>query len=247
MILLIYQIFANEISPETTETSQVPKEAFVFLATGLTETKMRSMKQIIDELGGVLVKQFSRSVTHIVTCADEKGCTRRTLKYLYGIVTGKWIVGFDWLLDSLKMKKFISPGPYEIRGDLNGMLGPTKGRESYKVEKQNSTTQLFNGITIYIHGEFQAPDPTKSDLMGLIVLGGGKVLKTITTNINSNNDKIEKFILLCSAKTITQEEIQGLQTNYGSSSYILSHVWLLDCVSNYEVLPFIEYTLSINT
>ena len=34
-------------------------------------------------------------VTHIVTATNSKGVCPRTIKYLNGVVTGKWIVNYD--------------------------------------------------------------------------------------------------------------------------------------------------------
>ena len=34
-------------------------------------------------------------VTHIVISVDENGYCPRTMKYMYGLLTGKWIVNFE--------------------------------------------------------------------------------------------------------------------------------------------------------
>ncbi len=38
---------------------------------------------------------FPVPVTHVVTATDKAGTCARTLKYLLGVVSGKWIVSLD--------------------------------------------------------------------------------------------------------------------------------------------------------
>jgi hypothetical protein len=41
------------------------------------------------------VNVYGPTVTHIITTADQDGCARRTLKYLFGILAGVWIVNYE--------------------------------------------------------------------------------------------------------------------------------------------------------
>lgn len=43
-------------------------------------------------------------VTHIVTVVDEENVCNRTMKYLLGVLTGKWIVSFDCKYDVIRLQ-----------------------------------------------------------------------------------------------------------------------------------------------
>lgn len=49
-----------------------------------------------EMLSGVkVIKNWDSSVTHIIASTDENGACRRTLKFLMGILEGKWILNIE--------------------------------------------------------------------------------------------------------------------------------------------------------
>ena len=49
-----------------------------------------------ESLSGITVlKKWDSRVTHVIASVDENGACRRTLKYLMGILEGKWILTID--------------------------------------------------------------------------------------------------------------------------------------------------------
>ena len=51
---------------------------------------------MLERLCGVTVlKTWDSRVTHVIASVDENGACRRTLKYLMGIIEGKWILTFE--------------------------------------------------------------------------------------------------------------------------------------------------------
>ncbi|KAG9157607.1 hypothetical protein Leryth_026757 [Lithospermum erythrorhizon] len=63
-------------------------------------------KGIITEFGKVagvkIVKNWDSSVTHVIASTDENGACRRTLKFLMGILGGKWILTIEYLFYILR-------------------------------------------------------------------------------------------------------------------------------------------------
>ena len=43
----------------------------------------------------------SKEISHVVVKTDEEGMTERTLKYLYGVASGVWVLSITWIIDSL--------------------------------------------------------------------------------------------------------------------------------------------------
>lgn len=49
-----------------------------------------------ERLSGVtLLKNWDSSVTHVIASTDENAACRRTLKFLMGILEGKWILSIE--------------------------------------------------------------------------------------------------------------------------------------------------------
>jgi hypothetical protein len=137
------------------------------------------------------VKDFSE-VTHVITSVDKKKQCHRTLKYLYGIMLGKWIVTpqckFDTrddllhsliyifltgLMDSMKAKKWLPEIDYQVKGDAKSGLtnAPQKGRQRL----ENNEDLLFADMRFYFTGEFQGSH-NKKDLSLLVVAGGASLM-----------------------------------------------------------------------
>lgn len=58
----------------------------------LRETRLRGISQLFTALNLYSVV----AVTHIVTATNnKKGICPRTMKYLNGVLTGKWIVSYE--------------------------------------------------------------------------------------------------------------------------------------------------------
>jgi hypothetical protein len=84
----------------------------VVLATGLSREERNRLKKCVQMMKGMCVDEFEpkgkektsatfklfdnfNTVTHIVTFVNNEGHCPRTLKFLKGILGGKWIVNFD--------------------------------------------------------------------------------------------------------------------------------------------------------
>lgn len=49
-----------------------------------------------ERLSGVTVlKKWGPGITHVIASTDENGACRRTLKFLMGILEGKWILNTE--------------------------------------------------------------------------------------------------------------------------------------------------------
>ncbi|CAK9304047.1 unnamed protein product [Gordionus sp. m RMFG-2023] len=136
------------------------------------------------------VEKFDPSVSHLVTfnsnisnnndnqtqiCAKT---TKRTLKYLMCVLSGKWIVSDIWLHECIKNQNLMGEIPYEIEGcitkdrNFSTKLAPIKGR----IAKENKILGLFHGLKIYLKGQFEHPNPSKSEILTLIKLGQGQII-----------------------------------------------------------------------
>ncbi|XAR72517.1 Ubiquitin--protein ligase [Bertholletia excelsa] len=147
-------------------------EKFVLCCSTLVSEE----KEIISEfekLSGVkILKNWHPSVTHVIASTDENGACRRTLKFLMGILEGKWILNIKWIKACMKAMEPVDEQPYEIGVDIHGVRdGPRLGR----LRILNKQRKLFDGCNFYFTGDFV--HSYKGYLQDLVITAGGNVLQ----------------------------------------------------------------------
>jgi len=177
----------------------------------------------------VIARVYSPSVTHIITSSqqttqnDEKfRLAKRTLKYMLGILGGKWIVDFEWVEKSQLCGKWLQEKPFEISGDtIYGRTNaPMKGRQQI-LHKEGG---LFSGMLFYLHLPFTSQDPSEQEVQHLINCGGG----TISLKLPLLNEASNISLILCSP-SLDIQAAKSLSAKSGVRT--VSLVWVLDCIS----------------
>jgi len=80
-------------------------------------------------IGAEVSLTYTCAVTHIIVQLDEENCAQRTLKFLYGVASGKWIVGVDWVHQCIRENRLIDEEPFEAL-DMDGEDGPRRARQT---------------------------------------------------------------------------------------------------------------------
>jgi hypothetical protein len=80
-------------------------------------------------IGAEVSLTYTCAVTHIIVQLDEENCAQRTLKFLYGVASGKLIVGVDWVHQCIREKRLIDEEPFEAL-DMDGEDGPRRARQT---------------------------------------------------------------------------------------------------------------------
>ncbi|KAK9055985.1 hypothetical protein SSX86_027072 [Deinandra increscens subsp. villosa] len=143
----------------------------VLCCSALTHTEKETIEKF-EKLSGVTVlKNWDSRVTHVIASVDENGACRRTLKYLIGIIEGKWILNIEWIKACLEVKKPVDEQLYEINIDIHGFKGGPKLGRSRLLNKE---PKLFSGYKFFFTGDFVAS--YKGYLHDLIVAAGGTIL-----------------------------------------------------------------------
>ncbi|XP_022240476.1 BRCA1-associated RING domain protein 1-like isoform X2 [Limulus polyphemus] len=218
-------------------------EQLVLLGTGLNNIQKTQLQKCASLLKGSLASNFSSDVSHIVVACNKNGYCQRTLKYLHGVLTGKWIVTFQWVEVCLEDKQRVAEEGFEVPGTTNqpNSNGATRGR----LNKQKQLPSLFVGCHFYFHGNFVSPCPPKEDLIALVKEGGGVVLTreprpevlemekpTVPYHAAPSSDLSSVSYFIVSQNTTT-----GYR--YNLKSPLICHVscfWLLDCIGAFEIL-----------
>ncbi|KAE8663547.1 Protein BREAST CANCER SUSCEPTIBILITY 1-like protein [Hibiscus syriacus] len=142
-------------------------------------------KEIISEfkrLAGVTVlKRWDSNVTHVIASTDENGACKRTLKFLMGILEGKWILNINWDKACIKTMKPVDELPYEISIDVHEIRdGPRLGRLRLHNKSGSNggcmlrCNQRFLTRKFYIMGDFEPS--YKGYLQDVVIAAGGIIL-----------------------------------------------------------------------
>lgn len=164
-------------------------------------------------------------MTHIIVGCNEKGLCPRTVKYLRGIIDGKFVVSYDWFLASLSAGRYVAEEPYLIRGD-EVIDRPTNAvQRSLEAHRGDPLHRLFTNVTVFLAGSFSPPAPSRKDLSEMIVGGGGKV---ITRKPSAHDPSV---IIICDSP----QELAKYDT---FPNHLTTHL-LLDAISQYLPLSSI--------
>lgn len=156
------------------DISSVDGGPLCILGTALNREQKMELHKKAMFLKAKIVEEFNPEVTHIVSGVNKEGMCPRTLKYLKGVLAGKWIVTIDWLRTCEEYEESISEEPFEVPGTSTNpnSLAPYNGR----MNRLKQLPRLFDGCQFYFHGTFNYPTPEKEDLIELVKFGGGHVL-----------------------------------------------------------------------
>ncbi|KAL0205646.1 hypothetical protein P9112_000953 [Eukaryota sp. TZLM1-RC] len=178
------------------------------LSTGLTKEQHVELEKVLTLLGGKLKSRWSRSVTHVVSTLDSNRRAKRTIKYLQGVVSNCYVVGFDWVEKSLIANQWVDELPFLSSGDATVNGGPLIAVRN----SRSRTPGIFSGWTFTLKPPFFGID--SNGVEGLILASGGKVVKERADGkflflvgqkdkvIDCDHVMIDWFLRCCSANQV---------------------------------------------
>ncbi|KAF6139512.1 hypothetical protein GIB67_015469 [Kingdonia uniflora] len=203
---------------------------WVLCCSGVTDAE-KEIVSTFTKLAGVLVlKTYDPSVTHVIALTDENGACRRTLKFLMGILDGKWVLKIDWVIACIKAMEPVAVEKYEISLDIHGIMdGPRLGR----LRALNKQPKLFNGFTFYFTAIFMPS--YKMYLQDLVAAAGGIVLQRKPVSLSTSG--LPTFIIYnheCDSDskspcTLCHDKAEALARVTGAE--VASYKWLLDSIA----------------
>lgn len=235
------------------------RKRVLLVTTGIGKSETVGLVKLADRLGGHVSRDWTKHCTHLVSkpCRpdttavwtdvtrkrqeDERQLshhTRRTLKFMLGVLSGMWLVSYDWAVQSAKAGKWLSEADFEICGEARHPLtyAPRLGRQARK-----RGVHLFSGLTLRLYtADLRAPGPSKKDLILLARTGGARVVSPWPSS-NSDQETVDGY-LLCDPSLSFDTAVDIRQRGL----IPLSYVWLLDCISCYRLLDFsADYQLDL--
>jgi len=231
--------------------------------TGLDLKQKKVVEKCAKMLDAKVVEQFSDEVTHVVTAVDNDDLCSRTMKFLLGVITGKWIISYDWILKSLEKHEWLCEEEFEVKGCPGASTGtPSKAR----INAVKQFPPLFDGCSFYFSGEFHST-PSKAEYLDLIKLGGGIILhrepKAETSHplITPSSPALMKMISskMLDSPTVAYHAKPDTAQSHCTQFIIFDSeasphhkqlstpimctapsTWILDCISNFELVEVKE-------
>ncbi|XP_071803585.1 BRCA1-associated RING domain protein 1-like [Asterias amurensis] len=243
------QPLVNSVTKTTTPTSKAPafsrQRPVVLLGTGLNDSQRKRLQACAKLLGnGRVVSEFGSEVTHLVASCNHDNLCMRTMKYLNAVLSGIWVVSFNWITECLRIKGQAEEVKFEVKGTttLSNSPGAQRGRQN----AEQQLPGLLDGCHFYLQSTFSPPTPSKKEIVQLIKNGSGTLL--------SRQPKPDDDVIQAST-TVPYHARLGSELSTCSYFIIHDHVdsrapprirtgklctapicWLMDCISQFELV-----------
>ncbi|NXG64324.1 BRCA1 protein, partial [Hemiprocne comata] len=219
----------NATSPVVTNRKEMS-----IVVSGLNQSEHLVVQKFARKTQSTLSNRITEGTTHVIMKTDKELVCERTLKYFLGIAGRKWVVSYQWVIQSFKEERILDEENFEVRGDvINGRnhQGPKRARES-------QTGKIFEDFEICCYGPFT--DMATEHLECMVELCGASVVKQLHLFTHRTNS---------TAVVVVQPDAWMENTDYRaiqqkSNVAIVTREWVLDSVACYECQELDAYLVS---
>nr|DBA27962.1 TPA: hypothetical protein GDO54_008397 [Pyxicephalus adspersus] len=213
-------------------TSKIPvianKRNFSLVASGLSHSELILVQKFAKKTQSIFSGEISESTTHIIMKTDEYLVCERTLKYFLGIAGRKWVVSYDWIVQSFREGRILDEYDFEVRGDvINGRnhRGPRRSR-------LGSDGLLLSDFEICCLGNFK--DMTQESLEWMVSLCGASLVKE-PQMFKHKEGATSLVVVQPDGKT----DYAAIRKRY--RALVVTREWVLDSVASYKLQAFDGY------
>lgn len=221
---------------------------WVLCSSALSGTEKEILLKFASLAGVSVLRTWSSAVTHVIASTDENGACKRTLKFLMGILEGKWILSIEWIKACMELMKPVDEEKYEISVDVHGIhSGPRLGR----MRIADKEPKIFTSFWFYFSGDFVAS--YKGYLHDLIIAAGGKVLQRrpiSTAHKKLPDDSSDMTFIVYSLefpennhnqdkKVLNNRKAESIALAKDCGAKVVTNSWILDSIaaSALQTLP----------
>ncbi|KAK4009213.1 hypothetical protein OUZ56_018322 [Daphnia magna] len=225
--------------PRPAPPNRTPCKRMVFTCSGIPRPQVKLIEHWAQRIGAEVSQTYNSSVTHVIVYLDDENCAQRTLKFLYGVASGIWIVGVDWVHKCIRENRVLDEEPFEAL-DMDGEDGPRRARQTSQKEK------LFEAFEFCCQGPFT--DVTVDQLNQLLHLCGAA-----TAPSPSQLTKRRRYtMIVIQTEDDVNLEIERTAVDWFNRHKVVSvsREWVLDCLAAYQLLPVLnqfigKYSVSV--
>ncbi|NWS37460.1 BARD1 protein, partial [Probosciger aterrimus] len=217
---------------EVLSFSQPRDGSLGILGSNLSVEQQKLLNKLVTVLKARRYTDFNSRVTHLVIPDVPMS---KTVQYMMAILTGCWVLKFEWVRACLRTTVREQEEKYEIQG------GPQRGR----LNREQLLPKLFDGCYFYFLGSFKHHQ--KSDLVELVKAAGGQILvrqpkpdsdvtqtiNTVAYHAESTSDQrfCTQYVIYDVSSKFKPEKIRQGKVWMAPSS------WLIDCMMSFQLLP----------
>ncbi|NXV96543.1 BRCA1 protein, partial [Calonectris borealis] len=219
----------NATSPLVTNRKEMS-----IVASGLNQSEHLVVQKFARKTRSTLSNHITEGTTHVIMKTDKELVCERTLKYFLGIAGKKWVVSYQWVIQSFKEGRILDEENFEVRGDvING-----RNHQGPKRARQSLTEKIFKDFEICCYGPFT--DMTTEHLEWMVELCGASVVKQLHLFTYKTNS---------TAVVVVQPDAWMENTDYRATQQknnvaMVTREWVLDSVACYECQEFDAYLVS---
>ncbi|KAL6841243.1 hypothetical protein ACP4OV_028761 [Aristida adscensionis] len=234
---------AEEIEVNEIDTSSCPSDQLVLLGSSLSASEKDFLQKFASWTDASVTKEWSKNVTHVIVGKGSCSTWSRSYEVLMAILRGKWIVQFEWIVDSLELRPD-SEASYEVTfidDSFRTIDGPKKGR----IAAAEGAPKLFSGLHFCLSAYMNLED--RHQMQDLIAAGGGQILGRDNPHSahKSSNDSSAKFYFVYDGgapREFTQSSLLDLRKEAAeakelaaSGAQVIGHFRVLDAIAAYDV------------
>ncbi|XP_061204034.1 BRCA1-associated RING domain protein 1 [Neopsephotus bourkii] len=217
---------------EVLSSSQPRDGPLGILGSNLSVEQQKQLNKLTTVLKARKCTDFNSRVTHLVIPDVPMP---KTVKCMMAILTGCWVLKFEWVRACLRTTVREQEEKYEIQG------GPQRGR----LNREHLLPKLFDGCYFYFLGSFKHHQ--KSDLVELVKAAGGQILvrqpkpdsdvtqtiNTVAYHAESTSDQrfCTQYVIYDVSSKFKPEKIRQGKVWMAPSN------WLIDCMMSFQLLP----------
>nr|XP_038024676.1 breast cancer type 1 susceptibility protein isoform X1 [Anas platyrhynchos] len=204
------------------------------VASGLKQSEHMVVQKFARKTQSTFSNHITDGTTHVIMKTDKELVCERTLKYFLGIAGRKWVVSYQWVVQSFKEGMILDEENFEVRGDvING-----RNHQGPKRARQSLTEKIFKDFEICCYGPFT--DMTTGHLEWMVELCGASVVKQLHLFTHKMNS---------TAVVVVQPDAWMEGTSYKAIQQknnvaVVTREWVLDSVACYECQELDAYLVS---
>ncbi|NXJ13254.1 BRCA1 protein, partial [Odontophorus gujanensis] len=215
-------------------SSTTYRTGMLIVASGLNQSEQLMVQKFARKTQSAFSNHITDGTTHVIMKTDKELVCERTLKYFLGIAGRKWVVSYQWIIQSLKEGRILEEENFEVKGDvING-----RNHQGPKRARQSLTEKIFKDFEICCYGPFT--DMTTGHLEWIVELCGASVVKHLhlfTHKVNST------------AVVVVQPDAWMEGTSYEAIQQknnvaVVTREWVLDSVACFECQELDAYLVS---
>ncbi|NXE40920.1 BRCA1 protein, partial [Ptilorrhoa leucosticta] len=228
-------VLHNATGKENAATPVVTKrKEMSIVASGLNHSEHLVVQKFVRKTQSTLSNHITEGTTHVIMKTDEELVCERTLKYFLGIAGRKWVVSYQWIIQSSKEGRILDEENFEVRGDvING-----RNHQGPKRARQALTEKIFKDFEICCYGPFT--DMTTEHLEWMVELCGACVVKQPDLFTHPANSTAVVVV----QPDAWKENVDYRAIHQQNNVAVVTREWVLDSVACYECQQFSAYLVS---